>query len=80
MSQPAKKDEAEFKKLLNDDWEDRAREERRSDKDNRNAQDQRYFKAGGKERRQTSERRRIEERRDGWMRVGRWRSISVFDD
>ena len=39
-----------------------------------------YFKNGGKERRKIKERRHPEERRDGWLRVGQWRSVSVFDN
>jgi hypothetical protein len=66
--------------LRNDDWEERSEEERRSDKDNRNGQDASYFINGGKERRKIIERRQTEERRDGWLRVGQWRSESVFDD
>jgi hypothetical protein len=71
---------AQIIKILNDDWEERSPEERRSDKDNRNRQDVSYFKNGGKERRQTKERRQMEERRDGWLRVGQWRSEAVFDN
>ena len=71
---------AKIKQLLNDDWEDRSLEERRSEKDNRNGKDMSYFDKGGRERRQMRERRHPDERRDGWMRVGRWRSESVFDD
>jgi hypothetical protein len=66
--------------LPNDDWEKRSEEERRSDMDNRNGQDASYFINGGKERRKIKERRLKEERRDGWLRVGQWRSESVFDD
>ena len=71
---------AQILQLLKDDWEERSLEERRSDKDNRNGQDRSYFKNGGRERRQIKERRQLEERRDGWLRVGQWRSESVFDD
>ena len=66
--------------LLNGDWEERSAEERRSDKDNRNSQDSSYFINGGRERRKIKERRQTEERRDGWLRIGQWRSESVFDD
>ena len=74
------KNSAQMIKLLNDDWEERSPEERRSDKDNRNGHDASYFKNGGRERRKIKERRQMEERRDGWLRVGQWRSESVFDD
>jgi len=74
------KNSANIIQLLNDDWEERTPEERRSDRDNRNGHDSPYFKNGGRERRKIKERRQIEERRDGWLRVGQWRSESVFDD
>jgi len=70
---------AKMEQLLNDDWQERSSEERRSDSDNRHCQDQSYFANGGNERRAIMERRQPEERRDGWLRVGHWRSISVFD-
>jgi hypothetical protein len=74
------KNSTQIVQLLNDDWEERSAEERRSDKDNRNGQDASYFVNGGKERRKIKERRQMEERRDGWLRVGQWRSESVFDN
>ena len=40
---------------------------------------QRHVVRGGQERRRTEERRASEERRDGWLRVGRWRSVPIFD-
>jgi hypothetical protein len=80
MSDPRNKNMVRIKQLLNDDWQERSLEERRSDNDNRNGQDKSYFDKGGKERRQLKERRENDERRDGWMRVGQWRSESVFDD
>ena len=64
---------------LVDDWQERSEEERRSDLDNRDGHDNSYFENGGRERRKSEERRHPEERRDGWLRVGRWRSESVFD-
>ena len=79
MNDPIGKDPAKIMQLLNDDWEERSSEERRSDKDNRNVRDSSYFENGGKERRKMKERRHLEERRDGWLRVGQWRSESVFD-
>ena len=80
MSDLAKKKNVKIEQLLNDDWQERSPHERRSDNDSRNEQDKLYFKNGGKERRKLNERRKKEERRDGWMRVGKWRSESVFDD
>ena len=80
MSDPTTKQNVKIEQLLNDDWKVRSPEERRSDVDNRNGQDKLYFKKGGKERRKIKERRDNEERRDGWMRVGQWRSESVFDE
>jgi hypothetical protein len=68
-----------IEQLLDDDWKERAMQERRSDNDNRHSQDKSYFKNGGRERRTIMERRQPEERRDGWLRVGQWRSESVFD-
>ena len=68
-----------IEQLLNDDWMERSPVERRSDNDNRNGQDKLYFESGGRERRKIKERRNAEERRDGWLRVGQWRSVSVFD-
>jgi len=68
-----------IEQMLNDDWTERSQEERRSDRDKRHGRDKSYFKNGGSERRSISERRRPEERRDGWLRVGQWRSESVFD-
>jgi hypothetical protein len=65
--------------ILEDNWVKRSRVERRSDSDKRIAFSSKYFKRGGKERRQTDERRVHGERRDGWMRVGKWRSVAVFD-
>jgi hypothetical protein len=80
MNQLTSEEKANFKILLNDDWKERAAVERRSDKDNRINRNPQYFKKGGQERRKIIERRNMEERRDGWMRVGRWQSESVFDE
>jgi hypothetical protein len=80
MNNPMSIKTAKIEQLLNDDWEERTLEERRSENDNRIGKDKSYFVNGGRERRQISERRHPEERRDGWMRVGQWRSESVFDD
>jgi len=80
MSNPINKKTVKIMQLLKDDWEERSAEERRTDRDNRRRQDISYFENGGKERRKIKERRNLEERRDGWLRVGQWRSVSVFDD
>jgi hypothetical protein len=69
-----------LKTLLEDNWRKRASVERRTDEDKRVSFSLKYFKRGGRERRQLRERRRPEERRDGWMRVGKWRSEAVFDE
>lgn len=65
---------------LDDDWHERTAAERRSDEDKRTKYNSEYFIKGGKERRKVKERRKSLERRDGWMRVGKWRSESVFDE
>ena len=70
----------DLKKLIEDNWRKRATVERRSDEDKRVTFSLKYFKRGGTERRQLKERRRLEERRDGWIRVGKWRSEAVFDE
>jgi hypothetical protein len=80
MNERLTKNSASMLQLLNDDWEERSPEERRCDRDNRKGRDKSYFKKGGKERRKIKERRQMEERRDGWLRVGQWRSESVFDN
>jgi hypothetical protein len=63
-----------------DNWQERSLVERRTDQDKRTKNSRIYFIKGGKERRTGKERRHPEERRDGWMRVGKWRSESVFDE
>jgi hypothetical protein len=64
-----------------DDWQKRSHIERRAAKDNRSAEkSSEYLSKGGKERRKRKDRRHTNERRDGWLRVGRWRSVSVFDE
>jgi len=80
MNSPMNIKTAKIEQLLNDDWQERSAEERRSENDKRNGQDKSYFKNGGSERREIRERRHPEERRDGWLRVGQWRSESVFDN
>jgi len=61
-------------------WQERIKLERRFRKDSRSKDCEEYFSSGGKEGRKKKERRTSAERRDGWMRVGKWRSVSVFDD
>jgi hypothetical protein len=80
MNNPLRNNSAKIDQLLNDDWKERSPEERRFENDNRSGRDKSYFEKGGKERRLAKERRHPEERRDGWMRVGPWCSVSVFDD
>jgi len=79
MNNPLSKNTTKIHQLLDDDWQERSPQERRSDHDNRIGQDKKYFANGGRERRKIIERRQPEERRDGWLRVGQWRSESVFD-
>ena len=75
-----KNDPKSIKELV-DDWQKRSHIERRAAKDNRSAdKSSEYLSKGGKERRKRKERRHSDERRDGWLRVGRWRSVSVFDE
>jgi len=57
MDNPMNIETAKMEQLLNDDWQERSSEERRSDGDKRNGQDQSYFANGGRERRATKERR-----------------------
>jgi len=66
--------------FLDEGWQERTSAERRSDDDKRISYNCEYFIKGGEERRQLEERRQTDERRDGWMRVGKWRSESVFDE
>jgi hypothetical protein len=63
-----------------DDWQKRSHIERRAAREKRSADSSEYLSKGGKERRKRKERRHSDERRDGWLRVGRWRSVSVFDE
>ena len=79
MNNPLRKIRSKTELLFIDEWQERLSEERRSDIDNRNGHDQSYFQNGGRERRKKEERRHPEERRDGWLRIGQWRSESVFD-
>ena len=60
-------------------WVERSSVERRSDQDKRSRASSVYFSRGGRERRNTGDRRQSAERRNGWLRLGRWRSVSIFD-
>ena len=80
MNNSMRKIPSKSEQLIIDEWQERSPEERRSDIENRNNHDQSYFKNGGQERRIIDERRHPEERRDRWLRVGQWRSESVFDN
>lgn len=62
------------------EWQERARDERRSQNDNRMEDSADYLSKGGKERRKIEERRQAGERRDKWLRIGKWKSIPVFDE
>jgi len=64
--------------LSNNAWIERSGDERRSGKDKRRSASRAYFLNGGRERRRKDDRRQSSERRDGWLQVGKWRSISVF--
>ena len=75
-----RKSKIDLKQILEDNWHKRAPLERRSDRDKRVTLNLKYFKRGGHERRRLEERRKPDERRDGWMRVGKWRSEAVFDN
>ncbi len=69
----------DLQQILEDNWAKRSAVERRSDADKRITLSSKYFKRGGKERRRFDERRNLEERRDGWLRVSKWRSKPVFE-
>lgn len=51
--------------------------ERRTGRDRRQAYDINYFEKNGIERRKGSERRRLSEKRKGWIRAEKWRSVFV---
>ena len=80
MDNLKRKRKIDLKQILEDNWHKRAPVERRSDRDKRVTLNLKYFKRGGQERRRLEERRKPNERRDGWMRVGKWRSEAVFDN
>jgi hypothetical protein len=50
--------------------------DRRSGEDRRRLYDLDYFSNGGVERRTLKERRSLVERRIGWVRIGKWLSVS----
>jgi hypothetical protein len=60
-------------------WVERSATERRSNQEKRSHASSTHLIRGGRERRLTQDRRNPEERRDGWLRVGRWRSVPIFD-
>ena len=60
-------------------WQERSPIERRCDQDKRKKNSKKFW-ATGQDRRTGKERRDITERRDRWLRVGKWRSESVFDE
>lgn len=71
---------AEVTPVPGNGWVERSGTERRSDTDKRRANSRVYFFNGGAERRTSADRRQSAERRDGWLRVGKWRSVSIFDE
>ena len=60
-------------------WQERSPVERRGDQDKR-TKNSKKLGVGRPERRTGKERRETTERRDRWLRVGKWRSESVFDE
>lgn len=56
--------------------EDRELIDRREEEDRRKAHDLEHFENADVELREFKERRTPEERRSGWLRIGRW--VSVF--
>jgi hypothetical protein len=60
-------------------WQVRSPVERRGDQDKRK-KNSKNPGGGSLERRSGKERRETTERRDRWLRVGKWRSESVFDE
>ena len=78
MGHLKQKEKPDLDALTKDGWQQRSSSERRSDTDKRVSLSPDYFEKGGKERRKNGERRQNAERRDGWLRIGRWRSVSVF--
>jgi hypothetical protein len=51
--------------------------DRRSGTDRGKAYRPGFFSRGGIEKRHCSERRRTDERREGWVRVGKWSSVQL---
>lgn len=60
-------------------WQKRSPIERRGDQDKRKKNSKKII-AICQDRRSGKERRDITERRDRWLRIGKWRSESVFDE
>ena len=80
MDQPACKEQMVKRNSKSESWQERSAIERRSDRDKRKKNSIKYFSGGGRERRTGEERREAEERRERWMRIGKWRSESIFDE
>lgn len=80
MSQPEYKGQMPERNSKAEKWQERSPTERRGDGDNRKNNSTKYLGGGGRERRTGKERRDPEERRDRWLRIGKWRSESVFDE
>ncbi len=73
--------ESEPEGIWADKWSERSAVERRSGLDQRSARGgRRPPKKSTERRKDDGERRRTEERREGWLRVDQWRSVSVFDE
>ncbi|MGE5258737.1 MAG: hypothetical protein ACM3KE_18840 [Hyphomicrobiales bacterium] len=65
---------------LKSEWIERSGRDRRSDRDKRLSESSLEFYSRRTERRKVDERRLSAERREGWMRAGKWQSVCVFDD
>jgi hypothetical protein len=79
MSPPECKEQILQHGLKIEAWQKRSSIERHSDQDKRRKNSRKYF-VNGVERRIGKERRNATERRDRWIRIGKWRSESVFDE
>ena len=79
MSRPECKEQMVKEDLKIEAWQERPPIERRSDQDKRKKNNKKIL-VTGHDRRTGKERRDITERRDRWLRVGKWRSESIFDE
>ena len=79
MSRPECKEQMVKEDLKIEAWQERSPIERRSDQDKRKKNSKKIW-VTGHDRRTGKERRDITERRDRWLRIGKWRSESVFDE